>query len=929
MSEGAVVKKYKAEKVVVRDVAFSYGKGYDLTPKVEKTARELAREKIVLPDGKDHGSATRMLMSYMDEVLERTRETDTKQVVPADPIQKLPQGYNKSPFLDRVKHRALADIPLTSQKAAQIAIWPIHSNDKKKRVGDLASRLRRNDGSLVRMRLQSEGIDDMILEQISNSLPKNIFLQHLMLHDNAVTDNGLEKLCLALRWHPSIHTLWLGGNQIGDKGAQNIGLLLNRNHNIMDVNISNKWPRKTWSELEQIAHPHITHIGAEFIAKELMKCCGLTSLNLADQRLRDVGAKMIFQSLVPSRLRTLNLSKNEITDKAIISLSEALTSNPNLEKLVLKGNIIGDLGGTLIAKSLTRNHILQALDVSDNTIQAGGLQAFVDCLTYNHNLSSIFLVGNPGNDVRAEDIVMLRVTGQTQMAEHGERKALVGYNKGFTSVIPVGDVYGASSPPNSPDTQRLLDGIADFGRGMTPIPSSLQLATPTGSRAGGSRGGSRGNSRTSRRDASSPLAKMSIGTSGLRPRSRSLRPGTTEKHFSGEDDSSLKTAPSVDDDNSAYPGPVGVSTNRTPDGLAVYGPYKPFTPYGDKDAPSSPSGHGHNNMVGFSNLFASSSHGSPPGTPIMGNAIDKARASTPGTGNGRGGSSRGRPLSSEGSVGSRGGSRGGSRNRSRSGTREKKGVIITQGIEAKDLGHTLMIPKLGASGIRPIRSATSRHRDSGTHLMYLRISTPDDAEGARPVSLMKIARDHENALQAERDRRLTVEYKEQKRDALIEAAQHFNSAPSRGALKPPPPGFWQQHKRSTQIKYPKGIDRAVGCTSTAFDPKAADLDGYGTSFLEMMRLERELGIKNYKEPPKKVTNAAEAFVMRRREARVRRIKEERESTAVERAKAAFGAMTGLKPDQTLGDLSNKKGLTAATSYHERKKDFQARKEVIY
>jgi hypothetical protein len=117
----------------------------------------------------------------------------------------------------------MKDMPLTSQKARQMAIWPVHSTEKKKRVSDIASRLRRNDGSMVRCRLNSEGMDDTMLDQLSRALPKNIFLQHLMLHDNAITDEGVEKLCLALRWHPSMHTIWLGGNQISDASAQHIG----------------------------------------------------------------------------------------------------------------------------------------------------------------------------------------------------------------------------------------------------------------------------------------------------------------------------------------------------------------------------------------------------------------------------------------------------------------------------------------------------------------------------------------------------------------------------------------------------------------------------------------------------------------------------------------------------------------------------------
>lgn len=89
-------------------------------------------------------------------------------------------------------------------------------------------------------------------------------------------------------------------------------------------------------------HPHISSVGAECFARQLMRCCGLTSLNLNDQRVRDRGAAYLFKSMIPSRLRVLNLGRNELTDKCCVSLFEALSSNPNLEKLTLSNNVISD-----------------------------------------------------------------------------------------------------------------------------------------------------------------------------------------------------------------------------------------------------------------------------------------------------------------------------------------------------------------------------------------------------------------------------------------------------------------------------------------------------------------------------------------------------------------------------------------------------------
>ena len=243
-------------------------------------------------------------------------------------------------------------IPTQYQAARQKAIWPTHSSEKRKRIMDIKARLNRNDGGLVRLRLGSEGIDDSLLKMITGALPENIYLQHIMLQDNAITDAGLEALCQGLKYHPSIHTLWVGGNQISDHGARSVAELILQNPNIKDVNISNRWPRRTWSEEDQITHPCITATGAAMFARQLEAGSNLLSLNLAEQRVCDPGAIQIFHSLKKSKLRSLNLKANRLTDKCTKALKEALQNEPILEKLVLACNGIKDAGVSRIVSGL-------------------------------------------------------------------------------------------------------------------------------------------------------------------------------------------------------------------------------------------------------------------------------------------------------------------------------------------------------------------------------------------------------------------------------------------------------------------------------------------------------------------------------------------------------------------------------------------------
>ena len=144
----------------------------------------------VFPSGKDDGNgAQKLLRGYVDEVLERANALEPVSI-PSFVSQKT--SFKEQVFLNQLQHPGLVDVPLISQVTRQQAIWPSHSTENKKRFIDICKRLQRNDGGLVRARLSGEGVDDNVAKQIGNSLPNNIYLQHLMLHDNAITDEGVE-----------------------------------------------------------------------------------------------------------------------------------------------------------------------------------------------------------------------------------------------------------------------------------------------------------------------------------------------------------------------------------------------------------------------------------------------------------------------------------------------------------------------------------------------------------------------------------------------------------------------------------------------------------------------------------------------------------------------------------------------------------------
>jgi hypothetical protein len=387
-------------------VPYRYGPGYDLSIVRPKKKKNINLEDV-MPTGIDNGKGAQTLMnSYVDEVCQSHPRRDHALIN----FDILSDDFRNKPFLEQIKHVQMKNIPLLSQVARQDAMHPHNSTKKKKHYIEYSKRLLNNDSGLIRARLSSEFLDDTVIKMLASGLEKNTVLQHLALHKNAISDEGVETLCLALRWHPMLHTLWLGANRYTDIGARHLALLLQRNRNIKELNISNRWPSQIWQKNEYELHPHVTYIGAQYLAKALHRGAGLTSLSLSDQRIRDDGAIYLFEAIQHCNLRALNLRANELTDRCCAAFRTALECNTVLEHVILSHNQIGNDGAITIAYGLARNTYMRCLDVGYNKLGSIGLDALHLCLKYNHSLCALITVRNLDDDTRAEDLVASRAT---------------------------------------------------------------------------------------------------------------------------------------------------------------------------------------------------------------------------------------------------------------------------------------------------------------------------------------------------------------------------------------------------------------------------------------------------------------------------------------------------------------------------------------
>mgnify|MGYP003387234554 CR=1 FL=1 len=268
------------DKVTVREPkgTFRYSEGYSVI-KVDKQEKKL---KPALHGTKllYHNLLNESIYKSKKEEMfysNRTEKRIESVISPSKIINMNFRDNNKNlncmnnSFEEKLKALELTTLPLASELIKEEGRWPKVSGKLQKRIESIANAIGKSDGGTVRLRLNSEGINDFLLNILATALTSNHFLQSLMLHDNAITDIGIIKLSKSLVNHPSLHILGLGDNYITDLAVYHICMLLEHNRHITDLNMANRWPGRSWLNTEQTMHPHIGIKGGLDLAKVFSK----------------------------------------------------------------------------------------------------------------------------------------------------------------------------------------------------------------------------------------------------------------------------------------------------------------------------------------------------------------------------------------------------------------------------------------------------------------------------------------------------------------------------------------------------------------------------------------------------------------------------------------------------------------------------------
>ncbi|CAF4087126.1 unnamed protein product [Rotaria sordida] len=171
-------------------------------------------------------------------------------------------------------------------------------------------------------------------------------------------------------------------------------MALNLNDEDMKIVVKEAIINKQCKEL-YLQYNKLTSVGASIIANALNNNATLEDLYLTDNRLCDKGVRNLITilSLNSSTLSLLDLQDTSITDEGATYVAEMLKTNTRLCRLLLGDNEISDRGVEQLSEALSyHNNTLISLNLTNNKlISELGIDSLVKMLKHNQTLIYLYI----------------------------------------------------------------------------------------------------------------------------------------------------------------------------------------------------------------------------------------------------------------------------------------------------------------------------------------------------------------------------------------------------------------------------------------------------------------------------------------------------------------------------------------------------------
>jgi NLR family CARD domain-containing protein 3 len=226
----------------------------------------------------------------------------------------------------------------------------------------------------------------------------NPSLQSLYLSGNQIGEKGALSLAGAILHGTSLQSLYLSANQIGPVGTKTMAGAIAKNEvkTISSRMESNNQQFRSLRVLD-LGSTSMTSVGFIAVPGMLLSNTSLQSVCLSNNGLDDQDMLVLSQALTQNKmvpLESLDLSFNEISCVGVESLMNALWGSKTLRHLKLDNNNMQDRGAQLCAV-IQSSIELESLDLSFNKITTIGIKALMKNLSENNSLQSLSMCGVP------------------------------------------------------------------------------------------------------------------------------------------------------------------------------------------------------------------------------------------------------------------------------------------------------------------------------------------------------------------------------------------------------------------------------------------------------------------------------------------------------------------------------------------------------
>ena len=219
-----------------------------------------------------------------------------------------------------------------------------HSNLSLKVADDISAVLSKNY-KIHQLWLEGNTLSSQSITPIAGALKKCTNILVLTLKDNHIKE-AAGVLSEALSEKSDLQQLYLGNNQLEDRGVIRISEALNTTHGLLTLDLMNN---------------NISEAAADALASVITSCSQLEQLYLGDNKLHSTGtiriATAIQQANCRSTLRVLDLSNNGIgSDETVADeISRAVANTEILTVLILDDNALSIDGLLKITRSVAQS----------------------------------------------------------------------------------------------------------------------------------------------------------------------------------------------------------------------------------------------------------------------------------------------------------------------------------------------------------------------------------------------------------------------------------------------------------------------------------------------------------------------------------------------------------------------------------------------